>query len=219
MTNPHFELLELAAELLAPLHRRIVFVGGATVSLHIDDTAVPVRSTKDVDFVVEVSSYAAYAALEEELRSHGFEQNLQEKGPICRWEKNGLLLDVLPTEPDILGFAKSDWFRKGFEAARTYTLPSGTTLEAFDAVHLLAAKIEAFEDRGGGDWLTSRDAEDIVTILDGRSTIFDELRASSDEAQFVRKWLTSIDSSTLLDAVAGHTNDYGRAKYLLEQLT
>lgn len=128
-------------------------------------------------------------------------------------------MDVLPTEPDILGFAKSDSFRKGFEAARTYTLPSGTTLEAFDAVHFLAAKIEAFEDRGGGDWLTSRDADDIVTLLDGRSTIFDELRATSDEDQFVHQWLTSIDSGTLLDAVAGHTNDYGGAKYLLEQLT
>jgi hypothetical protein len=84
MKNPHFELLELAARLLAPLHRRTVFAGGATVSLHIDDSAVPVRSTKDVDFVVEVTGYAAYAALEEELRSHGFEQNIQEQRPICR---------------------------------------------------------------------------------------------------------------------------------------
>lgn len=109
MTNLHFELLELAAELLAPLHQRVVFVGGATVSLHIDDTAVPVRSTKDV--------------------------------------------------------------------------------------------------------------EDLVTILDGRSTIFDELRASSADAQFVHQWLMSIDSGTLLDAVAEHTNDHGRATYLLEQLT
>lgn len=62
--NPHVELLERAWAMLEPLGRKIVFIGGASVSLHIDDPASRPRHTKDVDFVVEASSYAQSAAVE-----------------------------------------------------------------------------------------------------------------------------------------------------------
>ena len=73
--NPHFQLLEKAHRLLIVLQRRFVFVGGATVSLHIDDkAAAAVRATDDVDLVVEVAGYGEYARIEETLRGHGFSQ-------------------------------------------------------------------------------------------------------------------------------------------------
>ena len=123
MTNPHLTLLEKAEVLLRPLSRKFVFVGGVSVSLHLDDPAVRVRPTKDVDFVVEATSYAQNALIEEELRSLGFVQNAGSDDPICRWHKDGLVLDMIPTNPAVLGFGESRWFEHGFESAGTYELP------------------------------------------------------------------------------------------------
>ncbi|MBA2661316.1 MAG: hypothetical protein H0U74_03425 [Bradymonadaceae bacterium] len=214
--NPHFKLLEQAHKALSSLGHPFVFLGGATVSLHVDDPASgPVRATKDVDLVVEVAGYGEFATVEEQLRRIGFEQSFSDDGaPICRWKKDDLILDVLPTEPQILGFGRSDWFRQGFREARSFELPSGITIQAFGPIHLLAAKIEAFEDRGGGDWLLSQDIEDIATLLDGRTTIFAEIEAQDAAATFVRQWLKG-HTAELLDAVAGHTNDFPRARYLV----
>ena len=66
--NAHFALLARAREALKDFQHRFVFVGGATVSLHLDDPASePARATKDVDLVVEAAGYVDFAALEEDL--------------------------------------------------------------------------------------------------------------------------------------------------------
>ncbi len=216
--NPHFEMLERAHRELIALGEPFVFVGGATISLHIDDPAAgPVRVTNDVDLVVEVVGYAEYSIIEAQLRDLDFEQDLSGDAPICRWMKDDLLIDVLPTEPEILGFASSKWFTEGFRHARSYELPTGTTIKAFAPIYLLAAKIEAFEDRGDGDWHRSQDIDDIATILDARRAIFDELAADSRAAIFVRSWLKQ-EAGNLIDPIAEHANDYGRAHYLVERL-
>lgn len=141
-------MLAQAKTLLEPLGREVVFVGGATVHLHVDDpAAAPVRRTKDVDVVIAVVNYADFSRVEDELRNQGLEQIVTDDGPICRWTKGGLLLDVMPTKPEILGFAESNWFEEGFNHAVQYELPGGETIAVFDVLHLLAAKIEAFRER------------------------------------------------------------------------
>ena len=63
------ELLELAAATLGELVDEVVFVGGATVTLWITDPgAPPVRPTKDVDVVVEVTTRSEFHAFEARLR-------------------------------------------------------------------------------------------------------------------------------------------------------
>jgi len=42
--------------------------------------------------------------------------------------------------------------------------------------YFLATKLEAFDHRGGGDFLLSRDVEDVIAVLDGRPEIVDEVR-------------------------------------------
>jgi hypothetical protein len=100
------ELLELAAEALGPLLGEVVFVGGATVTLWISDPGAPtVRPTKDVDVVVEVATRSAFHGFEARLRQRRFVE-VQEDGVICRWRHlSGLILDAMPSEPGILGFA------------------------------------------------------------------------------------------------------------------
>ena len=185
--NPHVQLLEQAVDLLEDLDFEVVFVGGATVSLFLDDPAAgDIRSTDDVDCVVSAATYGEFAQIEEQLRQHGFTQLDVEGGPMCRWKRQGLLFDIVPSDPSAIGFSESQWFEQGLSTAETRQLPSGRQIEVFDAPHMLAAKIEAYRQRGDGDYMVSKDFEDIVTILNGRTEVFEELAEDRPVCSFVR---------------------------------
>lgn len=70
---------------LGPLKDKVVFVGGATISLYREGNSPEVRATEDVDIVIEIWQYGNYAALEEQFRSIGFE-NDKASGVICRFK-------------------------------------------------------------------------------------------------------------------------------------
>ncbi len=103
MANPNFELLKAVVAKLGPCVNDFTFLGGCTVGLYISDPAAAnVRSTKDVDGIVQALTYGEYIRVEEKIASLGFSRVEQ---PICRWEIDGLLLDVLPVNGDFLGFS------------------------------------------------------------------------------------------------------------------
>jgi hypothetical protein len=135
------ELLELAADALGDLIDEVVFVGGATVTLWITDPgAPPVRPTKDVDVVVEVATRTAFHEFESRLRTHRFSED-QEDGVICRWRHDGgLILDAMPSEPSILGFANR-WQGAAIPHAIDRELPSSTVIRAVSPPYLLATKL------------------------------------------------------------------------------
>lgn len=165
-------LLELAADALGELVDQVVFVGGATVGLWITDPAAPEpRPTKDVDVIVEATSRWRFAAFEQRLRQRGFSED-RESGTICRWlhRDSELVLDAMPTDASILGFANR-WQREAIPHALARELPSGARIAAVSPPFLLATKLEAFAGRGRGDYVGSRDFADVVTLLDGRATL------------------------------------------------
>jgi hypothetical protein len=178
------ELLEAASAALDGLLPEVVFVGGATVELWITDPgAPPVRPTKDVDVVVEVATRGAFHHFETRLRALGFRED-QEDGVICRWRHDvgGLILDVMPSKADILGF-ENHWQGAGVPHAINRGLPSGTTIRALSPPYLLATKLEAFNGRGRGDFLASRDFADIIALVDGRQELTAEVAASGQDVR------------------------------------
>jgi hypothetical protein len=99
MNHPNIRLLERAAQQLMPLLDKLVFVGGSITGLLITDpAAAPVRSTKDVDTIVEITTRAAYYKLAEELRELGFKEDVSPDAPTCRWLHTETILDVMPTD-------------------------------------------------------------------------------------------------------------------------
>jgi hypothetical protein len=44
----------------------------------------------------------------------------------------------------------------------------------------LASKFEAFNDRGSRDFRTSHDSEDIIYVINNRTTIIEEIKAADD---------------------------------------
>lgn len=159
---------------LEELAQDVVFVGGATVSLYTDRVAEEVRPTDDIDILIELISYQAYAVIEEKLRQKGF-TNDWESGVICRYKVQGIVVDVMPTSDQILGFSNK-WYVPGFSNAINYILDEGYIIRIFAPPYFLATKLEAFKNRGHGDGRTSTDFEDIVYLLNNRSTIWKELR-------------------------------------------
>lgn len=177
-----FALLEQGAQALGDLRGEVVFVGGATLTLWITDPAAPpLRVTKDVDVVVETTSPLQYRQFEDRLRGAGFRE-YPDDGVICRWQHraSGLLLDAMPADPGILGFANR-WQAAALPHAVSRELPSGRMIRAVPPAYLLGTKLEAFKDRGHEDFLASADFADVVVLIDGRDAIAREVRDAPPE--------------------------------------
>lgn len=181
MASTNIDLLELAVRHLEEIVDEVAFVGGSTVALLITDEAAPeVRPTVDVDLIVEVGSLNDYHKLGARLRSKGFNEDGSDGAPLCRYRGHGLIVDVMPTDPKILGFSNR-WYVEALREAQRRTLPSGALIRVISAEHFIATKLEAFSGRGNGDYLASHDLEDIVAVIDGRPEIVRELH-EADEA-------------------------------------
>lgn len=174
--NPNIEIVTRAVEQLGELVNEMVFLGGCATGLLITDPASPpIRQTMDVDTIVQVSSRAEYYQLSAALREKGFQEDTSEDAPTCRWQGDRVLLDVMPTDPGILGFANR-WYGLAMEHAEDMHLPAGQTIKMVSAPFFLITKLEAFDGRGEGDYQLSHDIEDVIAVLDGRSEIIGEVR-------------------------------------------
>ena len=204
--NPNLDMLELTVSQLGELADDLVFLrGSATGVLLTDAAAPPIRMTQDVDVIAKVASLGDYYALSERLRERGLTEDSSEGAPICRWVGPGVVLDVVPTNPDILGFG-NEWYQPALEAATLRILPSGKRIRMVTAPYFLVTKLAAFDGRGKGDYLMSHDIEDLVAVLDGRPEIVDEvMSADADLREHLATRFSQLLSDSLFSAsVHGH---------------
>lgn len=116
------------------------------------------------------------------------------------------------------------WYASALDSAVQRRLRDGSTAPVVDAPHFLATKIEAFRGRGGGDFLASKDVEDIVAILDGRIELLDEVRAADAElrgylAGAFEDWLVNDEFVFAVPArLPGSIDNCARAEWILERL-
>ena len=171
--------IKVVHDALEALASEVVFVGGATVSLYTDRPSGEARPTEDIDILIELLHYRDYAALEEKLRTKGF-INDTESNVICRYKVQGIIVDVMPTGENVLGFTNR-WYVDGYKTSMEYNLEPGYTIRIFQPAYFLASKMEAFNNRGRRDGRWSSDFEDIVYVLNNRTTIWEELRMADGE--------------------------------------
>jgi len=165
--------IKIVYDALEELGPEVIFVGGATVSLYADRLGDEIRPTDDVDILIEILNYRDYAGIEDKLRLKGFNNDV-ESGVICRYKVRGIVVDVMPTSKEILGFANK-WYVEGYANSMIYRIDEEYSINIFSAPYFLATKLEAFKDRGNNDGRWSTDFEDIVFLLNNRSTIWDEI--------------------------------------------
>ncbi len=126
MPGTNIEMLQTVANGLGELKKDMVFVGGAVAELYATNPASSdIRPTLDVDCVIELHSKTNYAKLEDNLRAKGFANDTSEGAPICRWIYQNIMVDVMPTDANILGFSNI-WYDGGIENRITKVLPDGT---------------------------------------------------------------------------------------------
>lgn len=122
MVDPNRELFESVVRLLRPVLDELVFVGGCTTGLLITDPAASaIRPTKDVDVIVDVTSYAKYAAPSERLVALGLNADTTEGAPLCRWRHDDLIVDVMPIDEDVLGFSNR-WYPSAIKTAQIVSI-------------------------------------------------------------------------------------------------
>lgn len=182
MSN-HINIVRIKAvsDALQELRNQVVFVGGATVSLYADRPVFEVRPTDDIDVIIEILNYSQRQKLEERLREIGFKNDI-ESGIVCRFQIQGIIVDIMPTNDPSVGF-RNMWYPKGYENAQVYELDGSKPIRILTAPYFIATKLEAFKNRGGGDGRWSHDFEDIVFVMENREKLWEELEVCDDEVK------------------------------------
>lgn len=205
--DPNVALLEVVAEHLDDdLREQLVFVGGAVAGLLITDPAQPdIRPTEDVDLIFQAVVLTDYHRVEALLRARGFVPDMRQSAPICRWQVGAVVVDVMPTLEEILGFANR-WYPLALETAVPVALPSARTIRLIAAPVFVATKLEAFAGRGLGDFLFSHDIGDLLAVIDGRESLLDECRSSPQELRtyLSERFAELLAQRAFRDAQPGH---------------
>jgi hypothetical protein len=206
VADSNTEMLRRVAEALRPLDTPVVFVGGATIALYLEPYAASqMRVTLDVDCVAATSTLAQHQELEAKLRELGFRHCLDDDAPTCRWRYEELIVDVMPLDASVLGFA-SHFSQLGFPLSEEREIAPGTRIHVLPPRYLFASKIEAYRTRGTRDPYESKDLEDLVSLLDGAPAMIDAIESENDDLRrYVAAWAADfLRDSLASDLVAGH---------------
>ena len=182
-----------------------VFLGGSVLRFLLDAPELtPIRQTRDIDVAIGVVAFEAYSALEARLRQAGFDHDMREGAPKCRWIFEGTIVDIMPTGGVYLGL-NTAWFKEAVDTAKTIQV-SDTALRIVEPATFLATKLEAFNDRGDGDYLASHDLEDAITVIDGRRHIVEDVRHAPRELRdfVVTEFARLLTVHRFRDAIPAH---------------
>ena len=203
--DPNLEAVQSAFAALGDLRELVVLVGGRATGLLLTSARSElIRATGDVDLVIEVVTKKDYRRTEQALRSRGFIKDQSPEAPICRWRFEELIVDLMPMEPNVLGFGNR-WYPHAVALAEKVALPDGQPLRLISAPVFLLTKFEAFRARGSSDFLSSHDLEDIMTVVDGREELEGEISKAPEEIQAAirEQFEKLISDARLVEAMAG----------------
>lgn len=203
--------LELAARKLGNLNEEVVYLGGCTIALFINDPAsLDVRRTVDVDCIVDVISHSEYYKFEKQLLQKGFKQSMEDE-VICRFrheEDENIILDVMPTDQKILGFG-NPWYAEALKYAVNHEIADGLVIKSVTIPYFLATKFEAFKTRGNNDLLGSHDYEDIISVIAGQTKILEEVASANPELResLKKEFRQLLQNDQFEPTLPGHLNE------------
>jgi hypothetical protein len=92
------------------------------------------------------------------------------------------------------------------QSARLVPLEPSLQIRSITAPYFLAAKLEAFKNRGRRDYFASHDLEDILSIIDGRPEVLDEVHSASRvlRTYLAREFSALLMESDFIDALPAH---------------
>lgn len=214
-------VIKTVAEGLGELNQRVVYVGGAVVSMYINDPAADdVRPTKDIDISLEIASLTELEEIRQDLRKKGFSQTADED-IICRFRYRDIKVDVMSTRE--IGWAPANiWFEEGFKFKEPVMVDE-QQIYILPLPYFLASKFTAYHNRGGKDSRTSHDFEDITYILDNQSELVEIVTGARGKVlEFLKvEFKAIIASPRMKEAILGNlfpTTQTERLNLIIEKL-
>lgn len=189
---------------LGELNEQVIYVGGATVGLYINDPAADViRPTKDVDISLSIATLRELENIRENLAIKGFIQTAEDD-VICRFRYDDVKVDVMNTKA--IGWAPANpWFAHGFDNRLSIEI-DGQHIYIIPLPYFLATKFAAYNSRGKNEPRTSHDFEDIVYVIDNRIDLKEQiLSAKKDVKPFLKSEFESmLNDKVKLEAISGN---------------
>lgn len=125
---------------LKELNEKIVFIGGAVISLYTDDPAADeIRPTGDIDLTIQLASFGEWTKLNARLLELGFKPDPEGKS-ICNFIYKGIHVDIMPSENSPIGITNS-WYKPGFNHLLT-TEVENTTIKLLSTPYFLAPNLK-----------------------------------------------------------------------------
>ena len=224
-TNINRAATKKVALALGELCEEVVFVGGAMVSLYIDDPyAEDIRPTQDIDLTFQITTMGELERIRRSLTEKGFREAV-DSNVICRFNYEDLLVDVMSTQQ--IGWAPANqWFLHGFDKALVFNL-EGKNIKILSLPYFLAAKLDAFFDRGMIDLYASKDLEDLVYLFNHTLNIVDQIEAAPAEVKpyLIESIQKLKNDESVMAAIPGHLfyenmeERYQQIKQKFEDLT
>lgn len=107
------------------------------------------------------------------------------------------------------------------EQAKEITLPNDKIIKVVTAPYFLATK---FEGRGNGDYLLSHDMVDLISLIDGRVEILEEIQKSDNnlKSYLAHKFKTFLEDPRFMEAlpgkVPGDESSQARVPLIIERI-
>jgi len=186
---------------LQELKDKMVFIGGAVISLYTDDPAAEeIRPTSDIDMTINLANYIEWAQMQERLAELGFYPDPQGQS-ICSYKYQDIAIDIMPSDDSSIGVSNI-WYKPGFKYLQQTAFKDGTNINILPFPYFLATKLEAFKDRGKNDFYGSHDFEDIIYLIDNRTIIVEEiLNADEEIRKYIKEELTLIKNHKQADEI------------------
>lgn len=200
---------------------QVAFTGGSVMGLLITDEFIKesIRHTEDVDLIVEVIGYAGWNDFQRQLKKRGFRHSMQDN-IMCRMRLNGLVVDFMPDNADILGFTNR-WYKDALKTSIICNLNDNRPIRVVSPVYFAATKLEAYLGRGNNNPMSSQDVEDILNLFDGRIELVHEIeKSNTDVKKFIAAQLQLLLAHQDFDYVVQSTvkGNTDREELLLERL-
>lgn len=75
------------------------------------------------------------------------------------------------------------WYARGIETAVPHALTAALEIRHLTPALFIATKLETYRGRGDGDLLGSRDAEEILLLVDERAELLAEIQATDSDVR------------------------------------
>jgi hypothetical protein len=190
MENPELVLFRNTVKRMQPMLDELVFAGGCSTALLFSEADF-IRPTPPqwLDVIASTQGELGHTGLTIKLKEMGMrEDTIFGRG---RWKMGALTVCFWNVDPVFSPFA-SRFMRDAFAMPRRYPV-ADMKAKLVNAAFFMAVKLEAFQGRGQGNYQTSDDLNDLVSLLSARAEVAYDLKLAAPQVRaFVQKTLAEL---------------------------